>query len=84
MSDVAENPAKAGSGRYATVAIFLHWTIAALIVLQIVLASRMEDRGPEAFAVVQLHKSVGITVLVLSLARLAWRLMNPPPPMPAE
>ncbi|MFC3078928.1 YceI family protein [Phenylobacterium terrae] len=82
MSDVAENPARAGSGRYATIAIVLHWTIAALILTQIVLAGRMEDRGPEAFAVTQLHKSVGVTILLLSLVRLGWRLMNPPPPMP--
>jgi cytochrome b561/polyisoprenoid-binding protein YceI len=64
------------------VAILLHWTIAAAIVLQIVLASRMEGRTPEAFAVMQLHKSVGITILLLSVARLAWRLIHPPPPMP--
>ncbi|WP_293474402.1 YceI family protein [Phenylobacterium sp.] len=69
--------------RYATVAIVLHWTIAALIVLQIVIAGRMEGRTPEAFAVLQLHKSLGITVLLLSLLRLAWRFANPPPPEPA-
>lgn len=70
--------------RYAAVAIALHWTIAALIVLQIVLAGRMEARTPEAFAVFQLHKSIGITVLLLSLARLGWRLIHPPPPEPAD
>lgn len=70
--------------RYGVVAIALHWTIAALIVLQVVLAGRMEGRTPEAFAVVQLHKSVGIVVLLLSLARLAWRLTHPPPPEPAD
>jgi cytochrome b561 len=32
----------------------------------------------------QLHKSVGLTVLLLSLARLAWRLTHRPPPLPAE
>src|SRR3954471_19362581 len=69
--------------RYSALAIALHWTIAALIVLQIVLAGRMEARTPEAFAVVQFHKSIGITVLLLSLARLAWRLIHPPPPEPA-
>ncbi len=68
---------------YAPVAILLHWLIAALIVLQIVLAGRMEGKlTPESFAVTQLHKSIGISILLLSLARLAWRLLNPPPPMP--
>lgn len=73
---------RASSGRYALVAIVLHWTIAALILTQIMLAGRMEDNSPEAFAVTQLHKSVGITILLLSLARLGWRLLRPPPSMP--
>jgi cytochrome b561 len=35
------------------------------------------------FPLVQLHKSIGLTVLVLSVIRLAWRLINPVPPLPA-
>src|SRR5262249_46036419 len=34
-------------------------------------------------AVTQLHKSIGITILLLTLARIGWRLVNRPPPMPA-
>lgn len=73
----------ASAARYSAVAIALHWAIAAAIVLQVALSGRMEDRTPEAFAVTQLHKSVGITILLLSLARLAWRLTHRPPPEPA-
>ncbi|WP_309604568.1 YceI family protein [Phenylobacterium sp.] len=73
----------ARAGRYATVAIVLHWLIALLIMLQISLAWRMGGKPtPESFAVFQLHKSIGITVLLLSLIRLGWRLVNPPPPEP--
>ena len=73
----------ARAGRYAAVAIVLHWLIALLIVLQVSLAWRMGGKPtPESFAVFQLHKSVGITVLFLSLIRLGWRLINPPPPEP--
>ena len=72
------------AARYSTGAMLLHWTIAALILLQVVLAGRMEGRTPEAFAIVQLHKSIGISILLLSLIRLAWRLLNPPPPEPAS
>lgn len=83
MSDKAQAPRAVGSARYATIAIVLHWTIAALIVLQVVLAGRMDaPPSPERFEVTQLHKSVGITVLLLSLLRLAWRVMNPPAPLP--
>jgi cytochrome b561 len=35
------------------------------------------------FDIYQLHKSLGITVLVLSMARLLWRLANPPPALPS-
>jgi cytochrome b561 len=83
MTDVARDPKAVGSGRYPTIAILLHWLIAAAIIGQIVLAGRMEGpRTPTSFAVTQLHKSIGITILLLSLARLAWRLTNPPPPLP--
>jgi cytochrome b561/polyisoprenoid-binding protein YceI len=81
---VTSEPERVGSGRYATVAILLHWLIAAAIVLQIALGLRMGSGDtPEAFAVFQLHKSVGITILLLSLVRLGWRLSHPPPPLPA-
>jgi cytochrome b561 len=84
MTDAAHDPAATGSDRYPTYAILLHWVIAAAILLQVILAGRMEGpRTPESFAVTQLHKSIGATILILSLARLAWRLLNPPPPMPA-
>lgn len=77
-------PEAADGSRYSDVAIVLHWLIAAAIGLQLVLGNRIGGPDtPEVFALTQLHKSVGITILLLSLARLAWRLVNPPPPMPA-
>ena len=76
-------PAQAHT-RYSAVAIVLHWLIAAAIVFQVIIAWRMGGgRTPEGFALVQLHKSIGITVLLLSLVRLAWRLTHRPPPLPA-
>ncbi|CAN5153005.1 YceI family protein [soil metagenome] len=72
----------AARNRYSAVAIVFHWLIAGLIVLQLIIALRMEGKSPEAFAFAQLHKSVGLTILALSLGRLGWRLLNPPPPMP--
>jgi len=70
---------------YTTVAIILHWLIAAAIIFQVILGWRMGDepKGPATYAIFQLHKSIGITILLLSLGRLAWRLFNPPPPHPA-
>jgi len=36
----------------------------------------------QSIGLIQIHKSIGITILLLSIARVAWRLMNPPPPEP--
>jgi cytochrome b561 len=66
----------------------LHWVIAGAILLNICLGLYMQeilcDQDPARFSVIQFHKSVGLSVLVLSLARLAWRLANPVPPLPAS
>jgi cytochrome b561 len=67
--------------RYSTGAIVLHWLIATLILCNIWVGLRMVGaHGLAKFNGFQLHKSFGITILVLSLARLGWRLANPPPP----
>jgi cytochrome b561 len=69
--------------RHATATIALHWIIAALIVALLVLGWAMTRMAPGSelqFALYQLHKSLGITVLLLSLARLAWRVASPAPP----
>lgn len=66
--------------RYSSVAILLHWVMAALIVFMIWLGQNMD--GHEARF--QLHKSIGITLLVLTLARIVWRLYNKPPALPAD
>jgi len=69
--------------RYTTVAVAFHWVIAAAIVIQILLGLRMgSGHSATTYALFQLHKSIGVTILVLSLGRLAWRLANPPPPAP--
>lgn len=67
--------------RYSYTAIAIHWLVALLLAFQIALGQTLEgNNSPELFARYQLHKSVGITILVLSLARLAVRLAKPRPP----
>jgi cytochrome b561/polyisoprenoid-binding protein YceI len=70
------------STRYSTVAVILHWMIAAAIIFMVILGWRMGDepKGPSLYAIFQLHKSIGITILLLTLVRVGWRLANPPPP----
>lgn len=65
----------------------LHWLIAFAVVFNICLGLYMTDlprSDPNQFAFIQFHKSVGLSVLVLSIARLGWRLVNPIPPLPAS
>jgi len=70
--------------RYSLVAILLHWAIAGLILLNFAVAWRMEDlKGLAKFEIFQLHKSIGFTVLTLSVLRLLWRLVNRAPPLPS-
>jgi cytochrome b561 len=74
--------------RYTAVAIVLHWAIAAAILFLIPLGFWMHIQAEHGnvseglYRAFQLHKSVGLTVLALSLVRLGWRLANPPPALP--
>jgi cytochrome b561 len=71
--------------RYGSVAMTFHWIIAALIVVNLALGLYMADlphSDPARFGYFQFHKSIGFTVLALSVLRLAWRLINPVPPLP--
>jgi cytochrome b561 len=75
--------------RYNRVAVILHWVIALLIVfllfpgedlIQVPRGGDLSDWGPSA------HASLGITVLLLTLVRIAWRITHKPapynPPLP--
>jgi cytochrome b561 len=76
---------RVGQVRYNSVAMVLHWLIAALIIGNILLAWYFNTLdGAAKIPSVQLHKSIGITALLLSVARLAWRLVAPPPRLPAS
>ncbi|MGI9295624.1 MAG: cytochrome b/b6 domain-containing protein [Pseudomonadales bacterium] len=76
------------SSSYAWPAQLLHWSVAALIVTQFVLgnlAERAEDNDAKMAQLTLLsnHKSVGITILMLALLRVVWRLLSPPPALPS-
>ncbi|MFN3510389.1 MAG: cytochrome b, partial [Tsuneonella troitsensis] len=66
--------------RYSGVAMLLHWLIAILVIMnwQIVEAAEGLD-GPLRGEVMGYHKAWGMLILVLTLARLGWRLSHKPP-----
>lgn len=74
----------ASLSRYSTVAIWFHWIIAAGVIANIAIAELTEDASRAVRGEwMGTHKAIGITVLVLTLGRLAWRLGHRPPFQPA-
>ena len=71
--------------RYTRTAMFLHWTIALLIIVNVGLGLAA-DYLPDDWVrpVIDTHKSIGITVLGLATMRLLWRFTHRPPTMPAD
>ena len=69
--------------RYSGVAIVLHWIIALLVLFNLVVGIG-HDPLPALRALMPAHKAVGITVLVLTAARLGWRIAHRAPPLPPE
>jgi cytochrome b561 len=71
--------------KYTKVAMAFHWLIAALIVWGFAIGWVMTDIPgftPAKLRYFSWHKWIGVTVLVLALARLAWRAFNQPPALP--
>jgi cytochrome b561 len=72
--------------RYNNGAVLLHWVTAALVLTQVYVGFSFADmpRGPARMQWFAWHKTIGVTILVLALIRLAWRLAHRPPPFPPE
>ena len=71
---------------WGTLAKFFHWTIAFLILVQIPLgfAAALWRLSPLKLELFVWHKSVGVLILVLMLARLGWRLAGGAPELPPQ
>jgi cytochrome b561 len=76
--------------RYTRTAAVCHWSIALLIVAQIAsglwMARAINDPQQWMLAAwaYQVHKSIGLAVLWLTVFRVFWRLRHPPPPLPTD
>ncbi len=70
---------------FGAVAKFLHWIMAALILSNYVFEQFMHRLAisPLKWLFYDLHKSVGLTVLLLWALRLAWRSFSPAPASPS-
>jgi cytochrome b561 len=72
--------------RWGAVAQLLHWSIVILMATQVTLGLTLKTLrpGPTFFAIINTHKSIGITILALALIRLLWRWANPVPALPGN
>lgn len=73
--------------RYTTVAIILHWVMAAAFVLMLASGLSMEYLELQKsfkFNLYQWHKSLGVLLLAAFALRLFWRLLHKPPALPAS
>ena len=72
---------------YGPVAQALHWLVALLVAIVIGLAWAMPEAPRQTDSrslLFLLHRSIGLTILVLMVFRILWRLSHPPPPLPAD
>ena len=81
MAPASEPDGRARGARYSRGAILLHWSTAVLILITVPLGLThdwLENRF--GLVAMPLHKSIGMTILVLTVIRILWRLNHRPPP----
>jgi cytochrome b561 len=72
-----------GMAKYSKIAILFHWLIAILIGANILLANLGEGLPRAARAAyMSPHKAIGISILILTIGRILWRIANRPPALP--
>jgi len=73
---------------YTPLAKWFHWITAGLMLAAlpsgfVIQFISDKDDGVHKMAFYALHESIGLTILLVALARLGWRLTHPAPPLPA-
>lgn len=80
-------PSRQDTTRYTAVAMILHWVMAAgVIALAVIGLVMTHAKLPplQLFQLYQLHKSIGITILLAAFLRIAWRVIHRPPALPQD
>jgi cytochrome b561 len=78
--------ANLASTNYTATAKALHWLMAVLFFGLLALGFYMQDLplSPQKLQLYSWHKWAGVSVFVLALVRLAWRITHRPPALPAS
>jgi cytochrome b561 len=70
--------------RFPASSRFLHWLMAIMVLLLFIGIGMVATESTRYHVLVSIHKPLGIAILVLVIIRIANRLLNPPPPLPAS
>ena len=69
--------------RYGLISIIFHWLMALIIIATFILGLNLKHNFQYYYEVLALHNSLGITIFLLALLRVAWRYINIKPiPLP--
>ncbi|OXI93336.1 MULTISPECIES: cytochrome b [Burkholderia] len=72
---------------YTRFAIAMHWSIAILILLNLMIGIYMDTfphNSTQFNGILFYHASIGSLIFMLTVPRLAWRATHTPPPLPAS
>lgn len=63
----------------------LHWISAALVLTMLIAGQRFQLNLPDEERLFSLaaHSTLGISLIVVMVVRVAYRILNPPPPLPS-
>ena len=75
----------ADNARYSRIAMLLHWAIAIGVIANWRIAASAEHLDKlERQALMGWHFAIGMTILLLTVARIVWRVVHRPPPLSAH
>jgi cytochrome b561 len=70
---------------FSAVSRALHWLMAAMVLAMLFIGIGMAASVSERYRLlVSIHRPLGVAILILVAVRFANRLLNPPPPLPAD
>lgn len=86
MDYMVEKSTGQNAVRYKSIVVWIHWITALVVIAQVVVGFTFDNMapGPARADLFAWHRTIGAAILILALVRLSVRLMNPPPPYPAN
>jgi cytochrome b561 len=83
---MVENSTGQNAVRYKSIVVWIHWITALVVIAHVLVCFTFDNLapGPARADLFAWHRTIGAAILILALVRLSVRLMNPPPPYPAN